>query len=53
MDVDFGDLDENGKLDMAFCTESSPNYLFVADNEGIISNSPAWQSIGNNNYMNS
>jgi hypothetical protein len=53
MDVDFGDLDQNGKLDLAFATESSPNYLFIADDEGEISNSPAWQSTGNINYMNS
>ena len=53
MDVDFGDLDQNGKLDLAFATESSPNYLFIADDEGIISNTPAWQSTGNINYMNS
>jgi len=53
MDVDFGDLDQNGKLDLAFATESSPNYLFIADDDGEISNAPAWHSTGNINYMNS
>ena len=53
MDVDFGDVDDNGKLDLAFGTESSPNYLFVADDNGLINNVPSWQSIGSNNYMNS
>ncbi|PLW97949.1 MAG: hypothetical protein C0591_05515 [Marinilabiliales bacterium] len=53
MDVDFGDLDRNGKLDLAFATESSPNYLFIADDEGVISNTPAWHSTGTINYMNS
>lgn len=53
MDVDFGDVDKNGKLDLAFGTESSPNYLFIADDNGFISNVPSWQSTGSNNYMNS
>ncbi len=53
MDVDFSDMDGNGKLDLAFATESSPNYLFISDNEGVISNTPAWHSTGNVNYMNS
>jgi hypothetical protein len=53
MDVDFGDLDQNGKMDMAFATESSPNYLFIANDDGIISDTPAWHSTGSINYMNS
>lgn len=53
MDVDFGDLDQNGKVDLAFATESSPNYLFIANDDGIISDTPAWHSTSSINYMNS
>ncbi|HDO27419.1 MAG TPA: T9SS type A sorting domain-containing protein, partial [Bacteroidetes bacterium] len=53
LDVDFGDLDQNGKLDIAFANEAYPNYLYTADDLGEISNIPAWQSAENTNYMNS
>lgn len=53
MDVDFGDFDGNGFLDLAFVCEETPNFIYLADNEGNISTQPAWQSSESPNYINS
>lgn len=52
MDVDFGDFDLNGHLDLAFVCEDTPNYIYLGSPSGI-STDPAWQSIEGENYMNS
>ncbi len=33
----FGDMDQNGFLDVVFSCEETPNYIFLANNEGAIS----------------
>jgi hypothetical protein len=53
MDVDFGDFDGNGYLDIIFSCEHTKNYLFLADSNGNISTQAAWQSEENSNFMNS
>ena len=53
LDVDFGDVDGNGKLDVVFANERGPNYLFLADNSGEISNTASWESSENPVFMNS
>ncbi len=53
MDVDFADMDGNGFLDLIFSCEETPNYIYLANNDGIISETPAWYSDENENYMNS
>ncbi|MBC8488697.1 MAG: T9SS type A sorting domain-containing protein [Bacteroidetes bacterium] len=53
LDVDFGDIDGNGFLDVVFSSEETPNYIFLADDNGNISTSAAWQSSEPSNYINS
>jgi hypothetical protein len=53
LDVDFADMDANGFLDVIFSCEETPNYIYLADDEGNISDVPAWQSAENTNYINS
>jgi len=53
LDVDFADMDANGFLDVIFSCEETPNYIYLADDEGNISNVPAWQSAENLNFINS
>ncbi|MCD4664382.1 MAG: T9SS type A sorting domain-containing protein [Bacteroidales bacterium] len=53
LDVDFGDIDENGFLDIIFSSEETHNYIFLADDNGTISTSPSWQSSEPLNYINS
>lgn len=44
MDVDFADMDENGFLDVIFAAHLTPNYIYLADNQGQISTSHSWNS---------
>lgn len=44
MDVEFGDMDSNGFLDLVFISNQYPNAIYLSDDQGIISNQPAWQS---------
>lgn len=53
LDVDFGDFDKNGFADLIFISEETPNYIFLADDNGNISNSPSWHSSEPENYINS
>ena len=53
LDVDFGDFDDNGYLDIIFASEYSDNYIFLADENGSISNEFGWYSEESQNFMNS
>jgi hypothetical protein len=53
LDVDFGDFDDNGYLDIVFASEYSDNYIFLADENGSISNEYGWHSEESQNFMNS
>ncbi|MCF8302945.1 MAG: T9SS type A sorting domain-containing protein [Bacteroidales bacterium] len=53
LDVEFGDIDLNGHLDIIFTCEATPNYIYFADDEGQIESSPSWASSDAGNYINS
>lgn len=53
IDVEFGDFDQNGFLDLVFIGAGGPNYIYLADNVGITSQNPSWQSTDPNNFTNS
>ena len=53
LDVDFGDVDGNGKLDLVFAGERWPSYIFLAGNTGEIPNTYSWETSENPVYMNS
>ncbi len=53
MDVEFGDIDQNGFLDLMFVCENTDNYVFLADNNGFIDETHDWQSDNTQNFMNS
>ncbi len=53
LDVDFGDINRDGFLDLIFVSEGTPNYIYLSDNTGHISTSPAWSSSESVNYINS
>lgn len=53
LDVEFGDIDLNGFLDVIFTCEGTPNYIYMADESGTIPNTPSWQSSDEDNYINS
>ncbi len=53
LDVEFGDVDQNGFLDVIFTSEETPNYIFLADDTGNIDTNPDWQSEESGNYINS
>lgn len=53
LDVDFGDMDLNGYLDVVFTCEDTPNYIFLANDTGAISDTAGWASNNPNNYINS
>ncbi|MBE0637003.1 MAG: T9SS type A sorting domain-containing protein [Bacteroidales bacterium] len=44
MDVEFGDMDSNGFLDLVFIGNQYPNAMYLSDDLGLISNAPSWQS---------
>ena len=51
-DVNWADFDNDGDLDVVFAGESSPNRIF-ANNNGVISLTPTWQSTDASQYANS
>ena len=51
-DVNWADFDNDGDLDVVFAGESSPNRIF-ANNNGVISTTPTWQSTDASQYANS
>ena len=53
LDVDFADMDGNGYLDIIFVCHLTPNYIFLANSTGQISQASAWQSQDNSYYANS
>jgi len=53
LDVDFGDFDNNGYLDIVFANEYADNYIFLADEDGVISTEYGWYSEESQNFMNS
>ncbi|MCF8236304.1 MAG: T9SS type A sorting domain-containing protein [Bacteroidales bacterium] len=53
MDVAFGDIDLNGYLDIIFCCERTPNYIYFADDQGQIDTTAAWVSTDAGNFINS
>ncbi len=53
LDVDFGDIDNNGKLDLVFACERWPAYIFLSDDSGEIDETYDWASSENPLYMNS
>lgn len=53
LDVEFGDIDRNGYLDLVFICEGTPNCIYLAGPGGEISESPSWQSGETENFLNS
>ena len=53
LDVEFGDVDQNGFLDLIFVNEHIDNYIFLADNQGNIDETWDWVSNHPLNFMNS
>lgn len=53
MDVEFGDLDGNGFIDVIFVCELTPSYVFLADTGGQIATSPSWQPAEGDTFLNS
>jgi hypothetical protein len=53
LDVEFGDFDQNGFHDLVFIGAGTPNYIYLADNNGVISPDPSWFSAEPNNFTNS
>lgn len=53
LDVEFGDVDNNGYLDLIFVCEYTDNYVFLADNQGHIDENRDWYSENSLNFMNS
>lgn len=53
LDVEFGDVDSNGYLDVIYTSEETPNYIFLADDSGWIDPEYDWKSEEIQNYINS
>lgn len=53
LDVEFGDVDRNGFLDLIFVCQYTDNYIFLADNQGYIDPVHDWFSDLPQNFMNS
>lgn len=53
LDVEFGDVDMNGFLDLIFVCQYTDNYIFLADNQGYIDPVHDWFSDLPQNFMNS
>ncbi|MCB0805249.1 MAG: VCBS repeat-containing protein [Bacteroidales bacterium] len=53
IDVDFADVDLNGYLDLVFTSEETPDYIFLADDSGVIGTNPSWQNAETDNFNNS
>lgn len=53
LDVEFGDVDQNGFLDLIFVCQETMNFVFLADNSGMIDEQWDWVSDHPGNYMNS
>jgi hypothetical protein len=53
MDVEFGDMNDSGFLDLAFIGNQYPNAIYLSNDQGVISNEPAWQSAETVTFNNS
>ena len=53
IDVEFGDIIQDGYLDVIFIGAGEPNYVYASDNMGAIQSNPAWQSTDAENNVNS
>ena len=53
LDVDFGDMDQNGYLDLVFTCEDTPNYIFLANSFGEVPDTAGWESTNPENFINS
>lgn len=53
MDVEFGDMNDNGFLDVVFIGNQYPNAIYLSDDQGLINNIPAWQSAETTTFNNS
>ncbi len=53
LDVEFGDINRDGYLDVIFVCEGTPNMIYLAGTDGVIDNEPDWQSEELQNYINS
>lgn len=53
LDVEFGDFNRDGYLDLIFVCEGTPNMIYLANEDGIIDESPDWESSEAENYINS
>jgi len=53
IDVEFGDFNRDGRMDVIFVTARTPNYIYLADSLGNINPEPAWQSDETLNFLNS
>jgi hypothetical protein len=53
LDVDFADMDGNGYLDLIFANHLTPNYIFLADEDGALATVPGWKSLDESYFANS
>lgn len=53
LDVEFGDVNRDGLMDVIFACEGTPNMIYLGIPGGMIGTAPAWQSAEPVNYINS
>ena len=53
LDVEFGDFNQEGFMDVIFVCENDPASIYLANNSALISTTPAWQSAEGPIYINS
>jgi hypothetical protein len=53
LDVEFGDINRDGFLDLVYACEGTPNMIYLAGEDGVIDTEPDWQSAEPVNYINS
>jgi hypothetical protein len=53
LDVEFGDINQEGFMDVIFVCENGPASIYLANNSAQISPEPAWQAAEISNYINS
>lgn len=53
LDVEFGDVNLDGNLDVIFACESTDNYIYLGNPQALPSPVPSWHSTESENYINS